>query len=95
MGTAEGQADRCCHRAGVSRELACLMAKHLGGPRAIDRMTSNVHQARPRAEEMLVDGMLAICAEIETWHEREESREAQARYSARLYSQKPEPDGEE
>ena len=80
---------------GFSGELADLMAKQLGSPRAIDRMTSYVRQARPRTEEMLVDEMLTICAEIETWHERKESREAQARYSARLYYQNPEPDEEE
>ena len=80
---------------GFSAELAELMAKQLGSPKAIDRMTSYVRQARPRTEEMLVDEMLAICAEIETWRERKESQEAQARDSARLYYQKPEPDEEE
>ena len=80
---------------GFSAELAELMAKQLGSPKAVDRMTSYVRQARPRTEEMLVDEMLAICAEIETWRERKDSREAQARYSARLYHQKLEPDEEE
>ena len=80
---------------GFSAELADLMAKQLGSPKAIDRMTSYVRQARPRTEEMLVDKMLAICAEIETWRERKESQEAQARDSARLYYQKLEPDEEE
>ena len=79
---------------GFSGELADLMARQLGSPKAIDRMTSYVRQARPRTEEMLVDEMLAICAEIETWRERKESLEAQARYSARLFYQKPEPDEE-
>ena len=80
---------------GFSAELADLMARQLGSPKAIDRMTSYVHQARPRTEEMLVDEMLAICAEIDAWRERKESQEAQARYNARLYYQKPEPDEEE
>ena len=44
---------------------------------------------------MLVDEMLAICAEIETWRERKKSQDAQARYNARLYYQKLEPDEEE
>ena len=70
---------------GFSAELAELMARQLGSPKAIDRMTSYVHQARPRTEEMLVDEMLSICAEIETWREKKESQEAQARYNARLY----------
>lgn len=73
---------------GFSAELAELMVRQLGSPKAIDRMTSYVYQARPRTEEMLVDEMLAICAEIETWREKKESQEAQARYNARLYYKK-------
>ena len=80
---------------GFSAELAELMARQLGSPKAIDRMTSYVHQARPRTEEMLVDEMLAICAEIATWREKKESQEAQDRHNARLYSKRWEPDGEE
>ena len=80
---------------GFSAELAELMARQLKSPKAIDRMTSYVHQARPRTEEMLVDEMLAICAEIETWRERKESQEAQARYNTRLYYQRWEQDEEE
>ena len=34
---------------------------------------------------MLVDEMLAICAEIEAWREKKQSQQAQARYSAMLY----------
>ena len=59
------------------------------------RMESYIRQAHPRTEEMLVDEMLAICAEIETWREKKESQEAQARYNARLYYKKWEPDAEE
>ena len=55
------------------------MAKQLGSPKAIDRMVSYIHQAHPRTEEMLVDEMLAICAELETWRQKKESQEAQAR----------------
>ena len=80
---------------GFSAELAELMARQLGSPRAIDRMTSYIYQARPRTEEMLVDEMLAICAEIETWREKKESQETQAQYNARLYYKKWEPDEEE
>ena len=70
---------------GFPGELAELIARHLGSPRAIDRMTSYVIQARPRSEEMLVDEMLAIRSEIDTWRERKLSQQAQARYSAMLY----------
>lgn len=80
---------------GYSAELAELMARELGSPKAIDRMTSYIRQARPRTEEMLVDEMLAIKGEIDAWREKKESQEAQARYNARLYYKKWEPDEEE
>ena len=80
---------------GFSAELADLMARQLGSPKAIDRMTSYVRQARPRTEEMLVDEMLAIKGEIETWRAKKEAEEAQASYNARLYYKKWEPDEEE
>ena len=73
---------------GFSPELADLLARELGSPKAIDRMASYVRQAKPRNEEMLVDEMLAIKAEIEAWRERKEAMGAQARYNARLYYSK-------
>ena len=80
---------------GFSAELAELMAKQLKSPKAIDRMVSYIRQARPRTEEMLADEMLAICAEIETWRQKKESQEAQARYNSWLYYKKWNPDEEE
>ena len=80
---------------GFSTELAELMARQLGSPKAIDRMVSYIRQAHPRSEEMLVDEMLAICAEIETWRQKKESQEAQARYNAWLYNKKWNSDEEE
>ena len=79
---------------GFSAELAELMARQLKSPGAIDRMTSYVRLARPRTEEMLVDEMLSICAEIETWRERKESREAQAGINRWLNCRKRKPDEE-
>ena len=80
---------------GFSAELAELMAKQLGSPKAINRMVSYIRQAHPRTEEMLVDEMLAICAEIETWRQKKESQDAQARYNSWLYCKKWNPDEEE
>ena len=74
---------------GFSSELADLLTHELGSPKAIDRMASYVWQAKPHSEEMLVDEMLAIKAEIETWRERKEAMEAQASYNARLFYGKP------
>ena len=71
---------------GFHAELAHVMAGQLGSPKAIDRMTSYVRQAQPRTEEMLVDEMLAICAEIDAWRDRKESQEAQAAWNAMLFT---------
>ena len=73
---------------GFTAELADLMARQLGSPKAIDRMTSYIHQAHPRTEEMLVDEMLAICEEINTWREKKASQEAQEKYNAYLFSRR-------
>ena len=70
---------------GYPAELAELMARELKSPKAIDRMTSYVRQVRPQSEEMLVDEMLAICADINAWREKKESQDAQAKYNARLF----------
>ena len=78
---------------GYPGELADLMAKQLGSPKAIDRMTSYVYQAHPRSMEMLADEMLAICDEVSAWREKKASQEAQARYNAYLYFRRDKQDG--
>ena len=70
---------------GYPAELAELMARELKSPKTIDHMTSYVRQVCPQSEEMLVDEMLAICADINAWREKKESQEAQAKYNARLF----------
>ena len=65
-----------------------VMARQLGSPKAIDRMTAYVYQVKPRTEEMLVDEMLAICEEISAWREKKASREAQEKYNAYLFSRR-------
>ena len=71
---------------GFTEELAVLMARQLGSPKAIDRMTSYIRQARPRTEELLVDEMLAICSEIDAWREKKAGQEAQAQYNYMRWS---------
>ena len=80
---------------GYPEELADLIAGQLGSPKAIDRMTSYVRQARPQSLETMMDEMLAIRAEIDAWRERKESREAQAGYHAWLWQRKREDEEEE
>ena len=64
--------------AGFPDELADLLAKELKSPKAIDRMTSWLYQARPRSLETIVDEMLAIRSDIDVWIEKKESEAAQA-----------------
>ena len=71
---------------GYPEELADLLAKQLGSPRAIDRMAGYLYRARPASMEMIADEMLAICADAEAWRGKKESLEAQERYNAWLRS---------
>ena len=72
---------------GYPEEFADLLAGQLKSPKAIDRMTAYLYQARPGSIETIVDEMLAITSEIEAWREKKESLEAQAGYSAWLNSE--------
>ena len=71
---------------GYPDELADLLARQLKSPRAMDRMAAYLSQARPASLEMIIDEMLAICADVETWRRKKESQEAQAHYNAWLDS---------
>ncbi len=71
---------------GYPEEFADLLARQLGSPKAIHRMASYIDQAHPGSVEMIVDEMLAICAEIDAWREKKESRDAQAGYTMWLNS---------
>ena len=73
---------------GFPREFGDLLAKELGSPRAMGRMTAYLRSTKPHSVEMIVDEMLAISAEVQTWRERKESREAQASYTAYLFERR-------
>ena len=80
---------------GFPGELADLIARQLGSPRAIDRMTSYIRQAKPASLEAIIDEMLAIQAEIKAWKEKKEAQEAQAGYNAWLRQRKKQEESEE
>ena len=71
---------------GFPAELGELCARQIGSPRGIDRLTSYVYNVRPRSEELLVDEMLAISDQIQTWRDKKASEEAQWRYTMWLNS---------
>ena len=75
---------------GCPKELADLLAGQLGSPKAIDRMTAYVRQAKPRSVEMMIDEMLAIRDEADAWREKKQAQEAQAGYNAWLWRRKME-----
>ena len=72
---------------GYPEEFADLLAKQLRSPKAIDRMAAYLDHAHPATMELIVDEMLAICAEIDAWREKKESQEAQAGYTSWLNSE--------
>ena len=58
---------------GFPQELGEAVARHLGSPKAIDRMTAYLDYAKPSRAEEIVDEMLAIRADIDAWKEKKAS----------------------
>lgn len=73
---------------GHPEELADLMAKQLGSPKAIGRMTAYLYQAKPHSIEEAVDEMLAISSEIEAWKQKKASQLANEKYNEYLNSER-------
>ena len=72
-------------RLGFPAELGEAVAKHLGSPKAMERMISYLDYVKPKSEELIVDEMLAIRSEVDAWKEKKASEEANARYNEMLY----------
>ena len=70
---------------GFPRELGEQIAKQLGSPKAMDRMLAYLYNVKPRTAELIVDEMLAICSDIDNWHNKKAAEEANARYNQILY----------
>jgi len=70
---------------GFPAELGEAIARHLGSPKAMERMISYLHQVKPKSEELVVDEMLAIRSEIDAWREKKASEKANAKYNEMLY----------
>ena len=71
---------------GFSEELGILIAKNLGSPKAMERMTSYLINFKPKTEELIVDEMLSICSDIARWKDKKESEAANAAYNEYLNS---------
>lgn len=70
---------------GFPKELGSEVAKNLGSPKAMERMTVYLRTVKPKKAELVVDEMLAIMSEIEAWREKKSSREANAAYNEMMY----------
>ena len=66
---------------GFPEELGEQMAKQLGSPKAMERMLSYLYNVKPESVELVVDEMLAICSDIESWRDKKASEEANARFN--------------
>ena len=66
---------------GFPDELGDAIVKNLGSPKAMDRMTSYLVNVKPTTPELVVDEMLAIRSDIETWKAKKDSLEANAKYN--------------
>ena len=72
---------RAVRTLGFPDELGEAIVKNLGSPKAMDRMTVYLTEVKPATPELVVDEMLAICSDIESWRTKKESLEANARYN--------------
>ena len=72
---------RSVERLGFPAQLGEAVAKHLGSPKAMERMIAYLENVKPRREDLLVDEMLAIRSEVDAWREKKASEEANARYN--------------
>ena len=66
---------------GHPAELADALAKNLGSPKAMRRMTAYLYYVKPVKVELVVDEMLAICSDIDAWRDKKASEEANAAYN--------------
>ena len=69
---------------GFPDEFGYLIARNLGSPKAIRRMSSYLRQVKPRKPEMIADEMLAIMSEVQAWKQKKESERANAAYNEML-----------
>ena len=61
------------------------IAKNLGSPKAMYRMTVYLREVQPDSLELIVDEMIAILEEIAAWRHKKEVKEANARYNDMVY----------
>lgn len=75
---------------GFPEELGIAVVRNLGSPKAMERMTSYLHNVKPKKAELIVDEMLGIMSEVEAWRDKKESQKANAAYNEFMYRERDE-----
>ena len=70
---------------GYPPELGMLLAKELGSPKAMYRMTVYLREVKPHSEEMIADELLAIKSDVDAWRDLKSAREANRRINELYY----------
>ena len=70
---------------GFPCELGALIARHLGHPKAMDRMAAYLQYMQPTDVNIIVDEALAIREEIDRWREKKRCLEAENAYNDLLW----------
>ena len=66
---------------GFPAELGDMIARDIGSPKGIERMTSYLYHVRPESIELIGDEMIAIKSDIDRWRDRKESLKANEAYN--------------
>ena len=70
---------------GFPAELGDAIARHLGSPKAMRRMSAYLTYVRPTRAEEIADEMLAIRSEIDAWKEKKASQRASGKINEMLW----------
>lgn len=80
---------------GFPAELGLLMAEQLSGEKAITRMIGYLRHTGPQRAEDLVDEMLAICEDRDSWIRKKSAEFYQEKYNSYLWDLKGDSGDEE
>lgn len=73
-----------CLAVGMPAEFGLALARYLGGPATMGRMSAYLLGVRPRSLEEAADEAVSLVEERERWAREERSEEAAAAYTAWL-----------
>lgn len=71
-------------RLGFPEDFGRMIAKNLGSPKAMYRMTVYLENVRPHSGEEIADEMLAIMEDRNRWAKKKEAEEINSRYNEYL-----------